>query len=763
MRADEAIEPVSAPPGRTAGRVFPVDLALVGLAAAAVALYDFWPWIRALEVPFEYAGDAVAKLAAVKAMVREGSFARSLLLSAPTGLEYLDLPKTDPLNFWLLRGLSMLCGYERATNLYYFLSFPLVALSSYVVLRRWVGRPAAFVGAFLYTWLPYHYARGTAHLFQSCYFLVPPAAGLVVAVLEGAPWTPAGGRRWGGRLLLAVALALQEIYAAAFFCFLLGVAALARLLGRTDGRAVLPAVALVAACGTAYVATQLPRLRYEQEHGRNRLIVRSAREVDFYSLSLANLVLPTGHSIGALRRFAARSNEALGLRVSHDDGANLLSDFYAFREQCHDWLPTLPLMGLAIALASTVPRLRARLGERATVVRLQGLAALSLAALLFAMSGGIASLVAASGFTLARAVNRIAIYAAFFSVAAFVLWLDGRMRTWRPDRRALAGFALVAFAFVDQRPPRQGERFTRTRREWLADQAFARELEARLPEGTGIFQLPVQLHPEGPVAAGTLRYDSLKLFLHSDRLRFSAGAISGRQAAYWQSGVEALREAPEALAEVRRVGFGGLLIDRWAFADEGVGGFLRSMAAAADCAPGLAAPRYLVCILGRPSEPVERLSQYTPHTVIDFRRKGNAFRYEALGWWEPEADGTWTDAEARLRLSFDRGAGSSLRLHLRALPYLGPGRASLRVDLLLANAPVATWTLDRPGFQDLSALLPARVADGEVEISLRTVAARSPRESGESGDSRRLGLKVAELIVTEEPEGAARSVRPAAP
>ena len=86
MRADEAIEPVSAPPGRTAGRVFPVDLALVGLAAAAVALYDFWPWIRALEVPFEYAGDAVAKLAAVKAMVREGSFARSLLLSAPTGL-----------------------------------------------------------------------------------------------------------------------------------------------------------------------------------------------------------------------------------------------------------------------------------------------------------------------------------------------------------------------------------------------------------------------------------------------------------------------------------------------------------------------------------------------------------------------------------------------------------------------------------------------------------------------------------------------------
>ena len=73
-------------------------------------------------------------------------------------------------------------------NVFFLLTFPLVGLAAYLVLRRLtLSRPVAIVCSILYTLLPYHFARGEVHLLLSAYYVVPLGAYLVLAVLGDRP------------------------------------------------------------------------------------------------------------------------------------------------------------------------------------------------------------------------------------------------------------------------------------------------------------------------------------------------------------------------------------------------------------------------------------------------------------------------------------------------------------------------------------------------------------------------------------------------
>jgi hypothetical protein len=100
-----------------------------------------------------------------------------------------------------------------------------------------------------------------------------------------------------------------------------------------------------------------------------------------------------------------------------------------------------------------------------------------------------------------------------------------------------------------------------------SDARFVAAIEARTPPGAAVLQLPAVPFPEPGPVRGIADYEPLRGYLHATRLRWSHGAMKGRQED-WQS---ALAERPLAavLASARAVGFAGLWVDRAGLEGEG--------------------------------------------------------------------------------------------------------------------------------------------------------------------------------------------------
>jgi hypothetical protein len=231
----------------------------------------------------------------------------------------------------------------------------------------------------------------------------------------------------------------------------------------------------------------------------------------------------------------------------------------------------LALLGLAMATA------RAGLGRPRGPV--PG-AALALAWIFaYAVVGGLNGLLGLAGFVWLRATNRTSIWI----LAVVLLWgATAVSRAAWTRRRAASVFAaalLAALTLADQLPPRTRPEAIRERGAAVAsDAVFTRSLEAVLPAGAMLFQLPVVDFPEGLRIRGASDYEHLRPYLHARQLRFSYGSDKGRPREAWQRRVEALE--PEAMADaLERMGFAGLLVIRKAYED-GARELLERLAAA---------------------------------------------------------------------------------------------------------------------------------------------------------------------------------------
>jgi phosphoglycerol transferase len=101
--------------------------------------------------------------------------------------------------------------------------------------------------------------------------------------------------------------------------------------------------------------------------------------------------------------------------------------------------------------------------------------------------------------------------------------------------------------------------------EYDSDEAFVGVIEHRLPAGAMVFQLPVVAFPESPRPARMKDYDHFVGYLHSRNLRWSYGGMKGREAD-WQDTL-AGQPTELLLARLAAVGFTGLTVDRFGYAD----------------------------------------------------------------------------------------------------------------------------------------------------------------------------------------------------
>lgn len=551
----------------------------VAVAVAATllgaALLGFFS--HGLGTPVSYSGDTLLTSASIKGIIDNGQAFTNPLLAAPGTSTLFDFPGAESFflaEIWLLSLLTS--DFAVLLNLFVLLSYPLIALAAAWSLRR-IGfsRASSFVFALLYTCLPFHQSRIGFHQSLSIYYVIPLAIALVMVVVFRHGETPSEkpGRRFLGLPLWAwfviVAIGTSGIYYAYFAMALAIVAAVISAWASRDARRLVPAAIIVAGVFVVIFAQMVPSFIYWQQEGRNNLAsARVPAESDLYALRMTQLVMPvTGHRVARLAAFKdsyIRSyTDLMGApfaNIAYDSSLGVIGS--AGFVILLFWLLAAPFRRPP-SLADETP---------------SKLSVLGATCFLLATVGGVGEIVAYLGFPAIRAYDRMTPYIAFLSLAAMA-WLADTAATRIRDGRLLPGVgraAVIAVCFgavlftglYDQTTPATMPRYAEIGPSFESDRTFVAALEAELPDGAMVFQLPYVAFPEAASVEGTGVYDPFRMYLHSATLHWSAGAFRGREDAAWQEEAASL-DAPEMLDALTAEGFEGLVIDRDGYADGG--------------------------------------------------------------------------------------------------------------------------------------------------------------------------------------------------
>lgn len=525
-----------------------------------------------LRIPLTYQGDALFYHLVVKGVVDNGWFQSNPLLGMPYGLDLRDVPTSDNnLYFVLIKLISLFTSnYALILNLFYLIGFFLTVVIAFYVLRQFgISYFPAALCSLLYTFLPYHFVRGEHHLFLSAYFLVPLMVMMIlwVCMEEIIPTDEQSGKlrlnlrqpKLLASLVICLLISAAGFYYAFFTAFFLFIAGLIVVLRRRNLRSMLVPGALAALIVVGTVFNLLPSLMSAYFYGTTPIVQRHAADADIYGLKIAQLIMPiTGHRLAWLREI--KENYNLRLLVNESDTAALgIVGAVGF----------LILIWWLLIRKPDVSRMK----ETGSNGLLNHLSLLNATGILLGTIGGLGSIVAFFITPQIRAYNRVSIFIAFFSFIAVALLLDRvRERYATTQARRIifceAVVLLLAIGIIDQRSHNYIPDYSRLKNEFRHDAEFVKKIQSALPEEAMIFQLPVVSFPENPRVNRMTDYDLVKGYLHGTRLRWSYGAIKGRENDAWQRWVTG-KPAPDMVGTLAQAGFGGIYVDRFGYVDNG--------------------------------------------------------------------------------------------------------------------------------------------------------------------------------------------------
>ena len=455
-------------------------------------------------------------------------------------------------------------------NVFYLLTFLLITLASlYVMMRMGISGPIAVVASLLYAFAPYHFMRGLWHLYLGAYYAIPPLTLLLLRLCEGRPlfvgWE-AQERRWVVRifsLITCVLVAGSGIYIVFFGLYFIAIASLIGFSRGWRGTRLLDGALAICLVFGLLVAQAVPKFQYDRVHGKNPIAVRrDPGESLLYSLSISTMLRPTPyHKLKGLVR------GAMGRSVAKTETAK---DFTS--ENSFVALGVFASCGfLALLAVLFLGRLPPGLSEL-----LHPLARLGLAGVLLGVPGGIGYFIALYVTPNIRAYNRVSIFIAYFSVLGAALLLEHLRRLIGTPRRRLffdvALGALLVAGLFDQMPRNLVLDHEEAAAQYSREHDYFGRIEASLPTGSMVFQLPYAPFPEEFSSARKFRgvsfvgtgyncQEHIRPFFHTARLRWSSPAMKGREVDRWQAMLWA--ETPDrVVVELARAGFRGISIDR---------------------------------------------------------------------------------------------------------------------------------------------------------------------------------------------------------
>jgi len=528
-------------------------------------------WRADFHVPFNYGLDALFYETIVKGTIENGWYLTNNSVGAPTGLRMHDFPIPDAFNFLLIKGLALIhADYAWVINVFFLLTFPLTTLSSMFAFRQFQLSPASSIGwSLLYTFAPFHFFPGIQHLFAATYYVVPLIAVVTLWVMSGELFGDSGERerprlnlRSRKFMISVVACALASSVGFGYYAFLSAffilVAGVGAVISYRSLRMLAPAAILTTVICVGLMANLAPNFVYLHQHGNPHIVQRNPVEAEVFGLKLAPMLLPIrNHRITALAQLTdSYSRNTVGSKASEMAALGLVA--------------TSGFLFLTIWILFVAPA--RRFDGDGTVAIFNRLGTLTTAAVLLGTVGGFSSLFALLVFPQIRSYHRISLYIAFFSLLAIGILIEEffkRRRYFVPRPvRYVALAIIVIVGILDQTSDSFVPAYSRTKADFTNDEAFVSAINERLPSQAMIFQLPYTSFPEGAASNLMTDYELFRGYLHSHNLRWSYGAMKGRDGDTWLQQTSA-RPIPEMLDTLAYAGFSGIYIDRLGYRDEG--------------------------------------------------------------------------------------------------------------------------------------------------------------------------------------------------
>lgn len=536
----------------------------IWVLASGLIVVLFRLWEVDLRLPFNYDGDMIYSLTTAKWLQDADLFGYNPYLGAPFRGTLYDFPSSYLLHHTLVRLLLLVFKDPiLAVNLYCLGSFAITSCTAFFAMRR-LELPAwaALAGGLAFAFLPYHYLRIVyGHTWLSNYYMIP-------LVILCAIWGATGRihladidvqqkrvfLRWRERAFYWTALACilvgwSGVYYAFFSVFLFVALAFRSLLGK-QFRATSALLLMAAWVVLAVLLNYLPTLAFLWVHGPPvaAVVQRSPIEADIYGLKIFQMITSAfGESQPNLGAFAQNFNN----------------------EGVSSSLGTVGTVAFLYWVVHLFRPVKASDHE-------DSLSFMNLAALLLGLSGGFGLVVAYFFIEEIRAYNRISLFIAFISLTLFFLAASrfaerlkhANILTGSHRQKLLpmifCGLALGSITLDVSRHPRLDATIPQR---YHQDRAFLAALEERLPKDSRIFQLPYMAFPENGPLNAIRDYDFLKPYLLSNHFAWSSGGMKGRSAGEWSRYTTSL-STPRLLEQAAFVGFSGILVDRYGYAQQ---------------------------------------------------------------------------------------------------------------------------------------------------------------------------------------------------
>jgi phosphoglycerol transferase len=554
-----------------------VGVYVIGVALSVLILaWVMKLWKADLSVPFNYFGDALFYGFVVKGTVENGWYLRNDALGAPAGLRMHDYPLAEGLNLLLIKALGLIRNeYGWVLNVFFLLTFPLTTVTSLWALLQWkISNFAALVGSLLYTFIPFHFIRGEGHLVVSTYYLVPLAITVALWLSLGKLYP---GSNSGDKPSVKSVLRNRKVALSVMFCLLFSSVGqgyyaffssffilFAGITATICYRTVQPLIIGIILCGVIFIgllANVAPHLIHFKKHGSVNVTQRSAHEAETYGLKITQMILPMRkHRVPVFAKIAenytsgplVNENRASALGLVGVTGFMILVIWFLF-------------------MKSDATSFNAN-GTNSIV---HHLSLMNIAAVLLGTVGGFSALFALFISPQIRAYNRLSVYISFLSVLTIVLLLENLFRKFRRTRGAQSAYRallviILSIGLLDQTSAQFVPDYSYNKNDFGNDEEFVSKIEAVLPPGSMIFQMPYVPFPENPKVHDMADYELLRGYLHSKTLRWSYGAMKGREGDLWLGDVHS-RPLPELLQMIAFAGFGGIYLDRIGFSDKAVG------------------------------------------------------------------------------------------------------------------------------------------------------------------------------------------------
>jgi phosphoglycerol transferase len=531
------------------------------IAGLLIAVFALKLWRADLSIPLYYAygGDGLGQAALAKNIAQGGSSNWYPCLAAPLGAALYDFPTLSALHITIERLFILVSGNAYvALNLLFLFSFPATTVTALYALRR-LDAPTvvAFPLAVAYTILPARFDRNEGHLFYATYWVLPLAVLLSVLLARGdarafVPDTRRPTRLAWFAVFVGALIGIDNQYDAFFMLALLLMAASLAYLRSRSIASVAPAALTAIVIVGAVFGELLPTFIYHHEHGANAAAFeRYPEESMTYGLQIAELVLPIeNHRIQriASKRLYYDQRTGLGTNENSWSSFGLLGTLGFFA-----------LLGvLVVRAASALP------------ADIESLAIMNIWFVLISTVGGFGTLFNFFVRPEIRAYNRISTFLAFICISGLALLLAKLLR-----RRPLPGpvavtiaLGIIVFAFWDQTAPSMVPPYERDAELFKSDATLTTAVETSLAPNSAVFELPWVRYPESPPVAQLDPENLFRPYLHAKTLRFSYGAVDGRDPATWEELVGRM-PANELVRNAALAGYDGILIFRAGYADGG--------------------------------------------------------------------------------------------------------------------------------------------------------------------------------------------------